>query len=511
MANKPNINTIDTLSGASVITKQKKIDTSILSTNSKCVLSVTATPCLEKCEREGKFIKLEGVTYIKVIYEDNDGNNCVIDAKNNFAEIVEAGDGVSDFICIGNVNLSDLEFKLANADEIKITAVLNFEIFVYKQNQTNYVECSSEEFCVLPSEVVISKLVGNGKDSFVQTFEVDLGKNISRVIDCYATITPKSVVADNGVVNIECAISNTILYENLEDNMLMNNFSTFDFKKSIVVESCNLDCKALTSVDLMIDKLQVVCEEVEGNMLAHIDYPVNVQYLVLKNEPVQSVLDAYSTTNEISITKTQQGTLQIVDEMSKIEKIDTNITLEDENKTIEKIYSYMCNSVDLTKLIVDGEKVLVEGVAYCNIIYQNFDRETELKSNASIIAEIPFSTMVTAQNVTAQDLLQGRAKATSCQVRIKRSQELDIMAEISLNITALRNSEVSLISDIEIGEEKVPNMKPLNIYVVGKGNTFWDVAKQLSINIEELQKQNAELVLPSENVERVVYYKQLTR
>ena len=510
MANKPNINTIDTLSGMNVIKKQKQIECSTLASNSKTVLSVSAVPVLEKCEREGKFIKIEGVAYIKILYEDNDGNNCVIDNKCNFAEIVDAGDNAGEFSCLGDVTLSDLEFSLSNADEIKLSAVLNFEICVFKESQANYVECNSDDFCILPNEVHISTCIKSGTEDFAQSYEVDLGKNVARVLDCYATLSQKGIQVENGSMIIDMSICNTIVYEQAdENNTICNHACNYDFKQTINIEGCHPDCQALAKVHLLSDRLQVVCEDVEGSMLAHIDYPMLVQYIVLQSIGVQSVLDAYSTTNEISLTRAEQGAFQVVGDVVSNEKIDTNVTLEDENKTIEKLYSYTLNSIDLTKLLVDNDCVIVEGVAYCNIIYQSFDRETELKNNASIVAEIPFSTRVSMANLNENDILLAKAYAVSTDVRIKRSQELDIIAEIRLHIVALRNVNVELICDVEIGDIKTVNSSALNVYVVQPSMTYWDIAKQLSVNVDELQKQNQDVSLPSTNIERVVFYKQL--
>ncbi len=510
MANKPNINTIQALSGMSAIKKQKQIECTTLASNSKTVLSVSAVPVLEKCEREGKFVKLEGVAYIKILYEDNEGNNCVIDNKSSFAEIVDVGDNAGEFSCIGDVTLSDLEFSLSSADEIKLTAVLNFEVCVFTEAQANFVECNNDDFCVLPNEVHISTCVKSATDDFAQSHEVDLGKNVARVLDCYATLSQKGVEIENGELILDCSICNTIVFEQADETHTINSqVSSYDFKHKIEVEECHLGCQALSKVHLLNDRLQVVCEDVDGSMLAHIDYAIIAQYIIIQNVAVQSVLDAYSTTNEISLSRTKQGALQVVGDAIFSEKIDTNVTLENENKTIEKVFSYTLNSVDLTKLLVDENSVIVEGVAYCNIIYQSFDRETELKENASIVAEMPFSTRVSMPDLNEQDKLLAKAYPISCDVRIKRSQELDIVAEIRIHIVAMRSVEVELISDVEIGDLKTTNNSPLNIYVVQPSMTFWDIAKQLSVNVNDLQRQNQDVNLPSENIERVVFYRQL--
>ena len=510
MANKPNINTIDAVCKMDVITKQKQIECSCLATNSKNVLSVTASPVLEKCEKEGKFIKLEGVVYTKILYEDNENANCVIDNKCSFAEIIDAGDNAGEFSCICDVNLCDLEFSLVGSDEIKINATLNFEICVFRENQAKIVESDGEDIFVLPKQVKITTNLCNKKEEFAQGYEVNLGKNVARVLDCYSTISQKDATVENGKVILNCSINNIVVYEMADENLtICNAVSSFDFNHSIDVEGCNTGCKAMSKVNLLSDKLQVICEEVDGEMLAQINYSILAQCIVLNETSVDSIVDAYSTSNEITITKYEQGNVEIAGQVSTNEKIDTNLVLDNENKTIEKIYSYSCNSIDLTKVINEGNYVLVEGVAYCNIIYENFDRETQLKGNASIVAEMPFSTKIQMTDVSKNDILVAKAYPMGVDVRIKRSQELDVLAEVKLQVTAVRNSSVNLVEDIEIGEPKMVNDCALSIYLVESGKTYWDVAKQLSINIEELQNQNVDVQLPSENLERIVYYKQL--
>ena len=439
------------------------------------------------------------------MYEDNDSNNCLVDNKCNFTEIIESD--CENFCSTCVVNLQDIDFK-ANNDEIKVNAILNIQSNIYKQKDIQYVDCLND-LCVLPNEISVKTLVSNDIVSYNESFEVDLGKNVARVLNCYATISPKNITTDNGSINLELSISTTLTYEMADEYMSLNShIENFDFIKNISVEGCYDDCQAICNTNLQLDKLQVICEEVDGNMLAKIDLPLLTQYVCLKNVVVQSVLDAYSTTNELNISRTNISSIDLSNEIFVNEKIDTNVVISDENKTIEKIYSYVCNSVDLTKLVAEDNNIIAEGVAYCTILYKSYDRENELTKNDSIITEIPFATSIKQQNINNNDVLVGYATPMSCDVRIKRTQELDILAEIKLHILTLKEKCVEIVNDIEIGEDKEINNHPLNIYLVQKGKSYWDIAKELSVEIDELQNQNIEVSLPSDKIERIVYYKQ---
>ena len=512
MTNKPNVNVCSALNGVTIIKKQKQLECSILAPNSKTILAVSSTPVLEKCDGEGKFIKVEGLVYTKVLYEDIDGTNCVVDNKCSFADVIDVGDAATDFSCLGNVVLSDLDFKTNSADEIKANFVLNFEICVFGENEAQYVECDSEGLCTLPTEVQISTLLDASTESFAESFEVELGKNVARVLDCSATATVKDVSVSGSQILIEGIIVNNIVFETLDDNhTLASKSATYDFKQTFEIANAEDGANAFVNVYIMSDRLQVVCEDVEGSMLAHIDYPMSAQYAVVGTKTITSLTDAFSTTNEISVTNTTQGVFSVVGSINKSEKIDTNVTIEKDSQTIEKVYSYNINNIDLTKTLIDGDAVLVEGIAYCNIIFQSYDRETELSGNTSIVAEIPFSTKLGLSGLNADDLIIGKASPVSVDVRIKRSQELDIIAEIELNINAVRNLTTTLVSDIEIGEEKPASTSALSLYLVQKGQTYWDIAKQLSVNVDELELQNEDVILPSEKTEKVVYYRQLQK
>jgi len=510
MTNKPNVNACSALNGVSIINKQKQLECSILAPNSKTILSVSSTPVLEKCDGEGKFIKVEGLVYTKVLYEDVDGTNCVVDNKCTFADVIDVGDATTNFSCLGNVVLSDLDFKTNGADEIKANFVLNFEICVFGENEARYVECDSEGLCTLPTEVQISTLLDANCENFAESFEIELGKTVARVLDCSASVTVKEVSVSGSQIIIDGSIVNNIVYETLDDNRtLASKCATYDFKQTFEIANAENGANAFANVYIMSDKLQVVCEDVDGSMLAHIDYPMSVQYAVVGTKTITSLIDAYSTTNEISVTNISQGVLSVLGSVNKSEKIDTNVTIEKDSQTIEKVYSYNINNIDLTKTLIDGDAILVEGIAYCNIIFQSYDRETELSGNASIVAEIPFSTKLGFSGLNADDIIISKASPVSVDVRIKRSQELDIIAEIELNISAVRNLTTTLVSDIEIGEEKPASTSALSLYLVQKGKTYWDIAKQLSVNVDELELQNEDVLLPSEKTEKVVYYRQL--
>ena len=510
MINKPNISACNALNGVTVINKQKQLDCSILAPNSKTILAVSSTPVLEKCISEGKFIKIEGLVYTKVLYEDVDGTNCVVDNKCDFADVIDIGDTATDFGCLGNAVLSDLNFKITSADEIKANIVLNFKICIFCENEAKYVECNSDELCVLPTEVQISTLLDSKLENFAESFELELGKNVERVLDCSACVTVKDVSVDENQITIFGLIVNNLIFETLDDNhTLASKSATYDFKQTFELENSSDNAIAFANVSILTDRLQVVCEDIEGNMLAHIDYPMSVQYAIWGTKTIASLTDAYSTTNEICITKTTQGVVNIVGSVNKSEKIDTSVILEKDSQTIENVYSYNINNIDLTKTLVDGDVILIEGIAYCNIIFQNYDRQTELKNNTSIVAEIPFSTKIALDDLRVDDIIISKATPIGVDVRIKRSQELDIIAEIEFNINVIRNSSTTLVSDIEVGNEKTTNNSALCLYVVPKGKTFWDIAKQLSVKVDELELQNDGVILPSDKTEKIVFYRQI--
>ena len=63
------------------------------------------------------------------------------------------------------------------------------------------------------------------------------------------------------------------------------------------------------------------------------------------------------------------------------------------------------------------------------------------------------------------------------------------------------------MTNILEGEVLTPKEACLQIYFARKGNTLWDISKDLQCKPEQILEQNPNITLPLETDEKIVYFK----
>ena len=169
--------------------------------------------------------------------------------------------------------------------------------------------------------------------------------------------------------------------------------------------------------------------------------------------------------------------------------------------------SVVPQNISIVNSIVEDSNYILEGIINLNVIYYSIDEENADILN-SIDIDVPYSLNFAVANLTDKDIVVSQLSLGDVSVKCKLGRELEILAEVCVNYSIIKDKVSAIISEIVVGEEKEQKDYSLEIYLAKQNQELWDIAKELNISSEELINQNQNLSLPINAGDRIVAYKQ---
>jgi len=499
-------------SNTKVVQKQKQIKAELGTLQAEKILSVSAVPHISTKKADTNKAYVEGYIYYTVLYSSLDLPCESMNYKADFNEQIDLPDLTPDSHIIISTQLLEVEPKPIKDDGVlSVNTTINLRacaVFTESIECVDIESVDSTTLCTKVDETTLSTVLGSGDRNFEVGNRIELGKNYSKVVNLTATLSGVDYYCTESTLVANGQITTNALYQTTDENHpLMHKSTIYDFKHEIEIDGVSPDVNVLANMSLVADGIEIEADEDTGELI--VNYPMAIDYILLEKCKLKTVIDAYSVDKEIKISTTSQNNIQFLPLTKLDEQIHTSLILDKEYESIEKIIGYNSDNVVITKAIAEQDAINFEGIAYADILYLSYDHNTEQKTNSSIIAEMPFSFKLNLLGITADDEVILRAKLADFDARVKRAQEIDVFAQMKVQVFGIKRNIANLTTALEFGEEKLKSNAGLSIYLVEKGTSAWDIAKKLSITTDELAEQNPTLVFPLENNEKVILYRQI--
>jgi LysM repeat protein len=216
------------------------------------------------------------------------------------------------------------------------------------------------------------------------------------------------------------------------------------------------------------------------------EFIVKANVKIFSKENIDMIKDAYSNKCLIELKKDEceVGILHGANISESIVKY--NIQLNENDLKPEHIMSTSAAIILMDKQVM-RDRVVVEGIIKADVLYKTTDDEKYL---SSVKAEIPFSAMIDilGADENMKSIVKGNLESIDATIE---GNSIAIKATIILSGKILYEMNKEFISDIVEEEGDMPEKKAsITIYVVGAGDTFWDLAKKYNTTVADLIKIN---------------------
>ena len=143
--------------------------------------------------------------------------------------------------------------------------------------------------------------------------------------------------------------------------------------------------------------------------------------------------------------------------------------------------------VVITEKSVEENKIMVGGYIRVNVIYKTND---ESKYLDKVSGDIPFNISIDASGVNERMKALVKAAMENLDVSIE-ANTIAVRCTLVTIAKVLYEVEKNFVNDIVVGDgEEVKKKSSITIYVVGKGDTLWELAKRYKTTMDDIIKLN---------------------
>ena len=181
--------------------------------------------------------------------------------------------------------------------------------------------------------------------------------------------------------------------------------------------------------------------------------------------------------------------------------VKDNIYIKEEDARPESIIAWSGNII-ITDKAVEDDRLTVEGYIKLSVVYKTGDAEKYL---ARVDGDIPFTAAI--ETLGSKQNMQGIINASIEDLDLSiEANTIAVKANIQINAKVLFAVNKEIVSDIKESEEEEqqPKKASITIYVIGKGDTLWNLAKKYKTTIEKIKEMNEledeNLLIPGEKL-----------
>ena len=468
------------------------------------ILSVGVKATDDNYETLNGVLNYSGTVDLKLVFLTDLGEIGSSCHSCNFSSKFENEDIVTGQEAIISLSVIDYQIENISGDSVRIVVNINQSAVICEEKEVDSITCNDDDVCLSNEEIEVVKLLASKKEVFDVESELNIKDNIKKILCSESQVMLKSVESGVNFVSVQGEVTTKILYLTDEDK-----FESFyvneSFKEEIEVEGVSRENLVEAYLKVKEDGVSTQIDESEKGQVLTVKVPVIAFVRVYQNELVSVVKDLYSLKNEISISTESFENSIVCPLMTIEEKIEGNLTLDEDAPRVDKVLFFCGNNVNLTNTYVEDDKIHVEGIAKTNVVYLN----DETNSLNSVQVEVPFTVSEKFDN-GCNGAITANAIVTDVDVVVKKGRDLYYDAKVKINLICAHDSISAVISQANANDLLPEKDYAMEVLFAQKDQNAWDIAKSAHVSVEQIMLQNPELVFPlEEDASVILYYKKI--
>ena len=439
--------------------------------------------------------RVSGRVNFKVLYLSGDNATDSMDYNADFTDKI-SDDAITGGRPVVIGKILDTDIVSVSADEIKLAAVVEMELYDNRDFRSKYLVKGGEDIYTHEEKLDYTRLVVKADDRFNVEAEEEL--NFDRVLLVGSAVAVKDFDAGIDQITAEGEIFTRIVYEK-EGSVF-----TTEIVTPFVQQTQADGARSGNIVDGTLKLLDTRYAAEEGKI--KLIYELDLGAYVYAEESADIVSDAFSITHELNKTcekldyKLCRGCFCLTD------TIDGSVTLEANMPIADSIVAAVGDNLNVTNVYAAAGRATVEGIVHTHLVYFS----SEANTVSSVAVELPFAVTRPAP-VKEGDELSAYGAVTGVTYKVRRGNELTLKADVSVCVSYAEPRSAELIVELNEGEEIEVPTSAISLHIARPKESLWEVAKALGTTPELVLIQNPEITLPLCGGERIIAYRHLKK
>ena len=463
--------------------------------NTICTSGVVSV--YKKEAQEGK-VRMDGAinTYIMYMPDGTDDTVRGINTTIDFSENINVSNCIDGMNVISDVNVKSIEAKVINGRKVGIKATLEVNLKIYLNEDVEIInEIQNEnDVQILKEDLMLNSLVGQGETKIYakDNIQIDNMDNLAEILKAQVCLVDKDVKISYNKVLTKSEAEIKIMYLT-EDNRI----NTINYKIPVVgfIDVQNVTEENICDVQYEIRNIIIKPNSQEEHSI-YVEIEIEVVCCVFEEKQINLIQDMYSTSQNLNFEKKQIITMTNKQNITDIKQIREKVTLND-------VDGLNLIDVDVVPTIINenkiNSKILYEAELNLKFVFQDSRTQIIIKD-----AKIPF-------DYTVENLQNGESLNTNCNMEVKNQDFIikdggDINCNIDLQVDTnmYRTANLNMIDSIEERGEREEQDYSIVIYIVKKGDTLWNIAKEFGSTVDGIARVNGiedrNLIMPGQKL-----------
>lgn len=439
------------------------------------------------------------IRYVILYISDDPGQSLKsINTAAGFQYTMEIPDTRQGMQCRVKCNIEHLEHEIINSRKVNVKAVLSLDGTVTNRLDQQIVQDFDgvEDIQVLRRPVGVSSYIGGAVSGYQvnETLEVMPGKpavlellrNDVKIIGKEFNVTEDKVIA-KGELNI------STLYIS-DDEMRSIQFMEHEIPFSHIIEISGADETSYCSVDFEIgDAIFEPAEDTDGELrMLKADVMLNISAECYGRKEIELIEDAYSPRSGISLEKEQLNMEELLSETKSQVTLKDTVEIDVASPDISEVFNVLVK-LSLSGSEVTDDRIFMEGVAACNILYLADNEEQPVYCT---YREIPFKQVLDVKGAKEGMKPNIEMNLEHLSYSMLSSKEVELRFVVGLETRVVNQVVIPAVSkaaEQPIDEKRLTERPGIIIYFAQDGDTLWRIAKKYYTTVDEIKRNNEEI------------------
>lgn len=449
--------------------------------NTICTSGVVS---IYKKEAQEQKVRIDGAinTYIMYMPDGTEdtvrGLNTTIDFSENI-NVSNCNEGMN---VISEVKVKSIEGKVINGRKVGIKATLEVNLKIYLNEDVEVInEIQNENnIQILKEDLRVNSLVGQGETKIYakDNIQIDNMDNLAEVLKAQICLVDKDIKISYNKVLTKSEAEIKIMYLT-EDNRI----NTINYKIPVVgfIDIQNVTEENICDVSYEIRNV-IIKPNTQDEHSIYIEIEIEVICNVYEEKQINLIQDMYSPTQNIDFEKKQITTMTEKQNITQIKQIREKVNLRD-------IEGLNLIDVETVPTIVNenkiNSKILYEAELSLKFIFTDARMQISVKD-----AKIPFE--YTIENLQNGESLNTNSNMEVCaqDFIIQDGGDINCNIDVQTDTNMYRTANLNMIDSIEENDEREEQDYSIAIYIVKKGDTLWNIAKEFGSTVDGIARVN---------------------
>jgi hypothetical protein len=442
-------------------------------------------------------VLVNGSVKCKILYISEDPEQPVksITSISSFQYAMDIPGTAQGMQCRVKCDIEHMEYEILNSRKVNIKAIISLSGKVTEQIEQYITKdiTGSEGIQILRKKAVANSYLGDCQTDcrIRETLDIPVGKPaILEILRNDAKITGSEYKAGDDKIVVMGDLNISTLY--IADNELRNiQFMEHEIPFTQIIDMPGIDETCSSSLDITLKEAFFEAAEDSDGELRCLDCDVvlDIYAQCCGRKEIELVDDAYSPYSRVNIEREELVLDELVSENESHLTLRENIEIDENAPDIFELFNVL-GKLSLSAGEITDDRVIVEGVAVCNVLYLASD---EGQPVFCAVREIPFRQAIEVRGAKPDMALDVEMNIEHYSCSIVTAREVEVRLVAGLKARVSRQLSVPVIVNVQEqppDDKRTVSRPSITLYFAQPGDTLWKIAKRYYTTVEEILKSN---------------------